>query len=113
MVDGKVRVKTDIAAPSRDQYIASTQRAFERGAKTISDHADAFKVSHGSGEGVSSALPTPCVFSTFILDLTDQIERRKDSKEGRSLLRYMQYCEYSYRFVGFFFLIARFSITLG
>lgn len=60
MVDGKLSVKTDRPAPSRDEYIASTQRAFERGAKQISEHPEAFKMGQTStNQGTSSAVPTP------------------------------------------------------
>jgi hypothetical protein len=42
--DGKLSVKTDRAAPSREEYIAQTQRAFEAGAKKMQLHPEAFKV---------------------------------------------------------------------
>lgn len=45
--DGRLSVRTDRAAPSREAYIASTQRAFEQGARTMSLHPDAFR--HGPG----------------------------------------------------------------
>ena len=41
--NGKLSVKTDRAAPSREEYIAQTQRAFEKGARTMSLHPDAFR----------------------------------------------------------------------
>ena len=41
--NGKLSVKTDRAAPSREEYIASTQRAFEKGAKTFSLYPEAFR----------------------------------------------------------------------
>ncbi|GFZ50876.1 hypothetical protein JCM24511_08634 [Saitozyma sp. JCM 24511] len=74
---GRLSVRTDRAAPSRDEYIASTQRAFERGAKQMSLHPDAFKTgpsrdssaepdkaasaaATGNGQvGKSSAVETP------------------------------------------------------
>jgi len=57
--NGRLSVKTDMPAPSREEYIASTQRAFERGGKAMSLHPDAFKVGHGEGEeGKSSAVET-------------------------------------------------------
>ncbi|RSH88851.1 hypothetical protein EHS25_003079 [Saitozyma podzolica] len=72
---GRLSVRTDRAAPSRDEYIASTQRAFERGAKQMSLHPDAFKTgpsrdssgepdkaatAAGNGQvGKSSAVETP------------------------------------------------------
>ncbi|WVF67451.1 hypothetical protein IAT40_002207 [Kwoniella sp. CBS 6097] len=46
--DGKLSVSTNRAAPSRDEYIASTQAAFERGGKMMKAHANAF--SFGKGE---------------------------------------------------------------
>ena len=58
-------MKTDRVAPSREEYIASTQRAFEQGAKKMSLHPDAFRhgpSSDAKGEtaGVgASAVDTP------------------------------------------------------
>ena len=61
--NGRVQIKTDRAAPSRDEYIASTQRAFERGAKKMQAHPDAFRHGPGSGSaspsGASTAVETP------------------------------------------------------
>ena len=39
---GKLSVKTDVAAPSRDEYIAQTRRALEQGARTVSQNPGAF-----------------------------------------------------------------------
>lgn len=60
--DGKLSVKTDRAAPSRQEYIASTQRAFEKGAKTMSQHPEAFRMgpSKSDSEPVAvSSVETP------------------------------------------------------
>ncbi|WVR09525.1 hypothetical protein IAU60_006593 [Kwoniella sp. DSM 27419] len=40
--DGKLSVSTNRAAPSREEYIANTQAAFERGGKMMKAHKDAF-----------------------------------------------------------------------
>jgi len=40
---GRISITTDRPAPSRDEYIASTQRAFEAGARAMSLHPEAFK----------------------------------------------------------------------
>jgi hypothetical protein len=48
---GRLSVVTDRAAPSREEYIASTQRAFEKGAKTMALHPDAFKTGPKNAEG--------------------------------------------------------------
>ena len=53
--DGRLSVKTDKPAPSRQEYIANTQRAFEAGARTMSLHPDAFRHGPGDGAGVDSA----------------------------------------------------------
>ncbi|OCF31555.1 hypothetical protein I316_06754 [Kwoniella heveanensis BCC8398] len=45
--DGKLSVQTNRAAPSRDEYIASTQAAFERGGKMMKAHANAFSFGKG------------------------------------------------------------------
>lgn len=61
--DGKLSVKTDRAAPTRDEYIAQTQRAFEQGAKKMSLHPEAFKTGasrEASSEPiVASSVETP------------------------------------------------------
>ncbi|WWC71476.1 uncharacterized protein I206_105434 [Kwoniella pini CBS 10737] len=51
---GRLSVQTDRAAPSRDEYIASTQAAFNRGAKTLKSHADAFSFKKGQNQEDSS-----------------------------------------------------------
>jgi hypothetical protein len=90
MVDGKLSVKTDRPAPSRDEYIASTQRAFERGAKTIGAHPEAFKTGQNAeASGSSSAVPTPSVHcpNQIAARPADKSARGKVSKEERSSLR--------------------------
>ncbi|ORY35720.1 hypothetical protein BCR39DRAFT_511734 [Naematelia encephala] len=54
--NGRVSIKTDRAAPSREEYIASTQRAFEKGAKTMSLHPEAFRT--GPSKSASPEPPT-------------------------------------------------------
>nr|XP_019044782.1 hypothetical protein I302_06695 [Kwoniella bestiolae CBS 10118]OCF23712.1 hypothetical protein I302_06695 [Kwoniella bestiolae CBS 10118] len=46
---GKMSIKTDRAAPSRDEYILNTQAAFERGGKMMKAHKDAFSFKKGGG----------------------------------------------------------------
>ncbi|ORX38442.1 hypothetical protein BD324DRAFT_620885 [Kockovaella imperatae] len=41
--NGRLSVRTDRAAPSREEYLANTRAAFEAGAKTMSLHPEAFK----------------------------------------------------------------------
>ncbi|WVQ95038.1 hypothetical protein IAU59_002130 [Kwoniella sp. CBS 9459] len=48
--DGKLSVSTNRAAPSRDEYIASTQAAFERGGKMMKAHANAFSFGKGDAK---------------------------------------------------------------
>nr|XP_018261574.1 uncharacterized protein I303_06012 [Kwoniella dejecticola CBS 10117]OBR83732.1 hypothetical protein I303_06012 [Kwoniella dejecticola CBS 10117] len=47
---GRLSVQTDRAAPSRDEYIANTQAAFNRGAKTLKSHANAFAFKRGDSQ---------------------------------------------------------------
>ncbi|CAD6570398.1 MAG: hypothetical protein TREMPRED_005799 [Tremellales sp. Tagirdzhanova-0007] len=54
--DGKLSVRTDRVAPSREEYIASTQRAFEQGAKKMSLHPDAFR--HGPSQDSNGGMQT-------------------------------------------------------
>lgn len=44
---GRLAVTTDKVAPSRDEYIASTQRAFAKGAQTMAAHPEAFSTGRG------------------------------------------------------------------
>lgn len=55
--NGKLSVKTDRAAPSRQEYIQQTQRAFEKGAKTMSLHPEAFRT--GKSRDASEEPPVP------------------------------------------------------
>ncbi|KAK6910757.1 hypothetical protein I203_104789 [Kwoniella mangroviensis CBS 8507] len=48
---GKMSIKTDRAAPTRDEYILNTQAAFERGGKMMKAHKDAFSFKKGGGGG--------------------------------------------------------------
>lgn len=48
--EGRLSVTTDKVAPSRQEYIAQTQRAFEQGAKTMALHPEAFKMGGRSRE---------------------------------------------------------------
>ena len=61
--DGRLKVQTDIAAPTREEYIAQTQRAFEKGAKTLSANPGAFKTGPSRQDSdpiaVSSGVETP------------------------------------------------------
>ncbi|WVQ80191.1 hypothetical protein IAT38_002296 [Cryptococcus sp. DSM 104549] len=43
----KISVKTDRAAPSREEYISNMQGAFKRGAHTMKAHRDAFAFKKG------------------------------------------------------------------
>ncbi|WWC93492.1 hypothetical protein V866_000327 [Kwoniella sp. B9012] len=51
---GKMSIKTDRAAPTRDEYILNTQAAFERGGKMMKAHKDAFSFKKGGGGGGGS-----------------------------------------------------------
>ncbi|KAL7422558.1 hypothetical protein Q5752_003206 [Cryptotrichosporon argae] len=50
--NGRLSVKTDTPAPSREAYIAQTQHALERGARRMQEHRDAFRVGGKSDAGV-------------------------------------------------------------
>lgn len=56
--NGRLSVKTDRVAPTRDEYIASTQRAFEKGGQAFKNHPDAFKMGAPAAkeEGKSSSV---------------------------------------------------------
>ena len=54
--NGRLSVRTDKAAPSREEYIASTRAAFEKGAKNMSLHPEAFKT--GPSRTPSGDVPT-------------------------------------------------------
>ncbi|RXK42420.1 hypothetical protein M231_00410 [Tremella mesenterica] len=49
--NGRLKVQTDRAPLSREEYIASTQRAFEKGAKTFALHPDAFRTGPSQSSG--------------------------------------------------------------
>ena len=56
--NGRLSVKTDRAPPTREAYIANTQKAFEAGARQAALHPDAFKTGasrEGSAESSGSA----------------------------------------------------------
>ncbi|WWD19130.1 hypothetical protein CI109_103588 [Kwoniella shandongensis] len=47
---GRLSVTTDRAPPTREEYINNMQGAFERSAKNMKAHANAFTFGSGSGE---------------------------------------------------------------
>jgi hypothetical protein len=58
--DGRLSVKTDMVAPTQQEYIASTQRALEKGGQVFKLHPEAFKM--GAPDGKSSSVDsTPYV----------------------------------------------------
>jgi hypothetical protein len=69
--DGRLSVKTDRAAPTREEYLASTQRAFEKGGQVFKSNPDAFKMGGVSAvEGKSSGIEsTPYVFFSTVLQI--------------------------------------------
>jgi len=52
--NGRLSVKTDRVAPTHQEYIASTQRAFEKGGEVFKQNPSAFKM--GAPEGKSSSV---------------------------------------------------------
>ena len=59
--NGRLSVKTDRVAPTRQEYIASTQRAFEKGGEVFKQNPSAFKMG-APVEGKSSSVDsTPYV----------------------------------------------------
>lgn len=66
--DGRLSVKTDRAAPSREEYIAKTQRAFEKGAKTLSANPGAFRTgpSREASAEPHLAAPVPAAASSSV-----------------------------------------------
>ena len=50
---GRLSVKTDQAPQSREEYIQETQRRFEKGARKMAAHADAFVFGKSSANGPS------------------------------------------------------------
>lgn len=58
--DGRLSVKTDMVAPTQQEYIASTQRALEKGGQAFKLHPEAFKM--GAPDAKSSSVDsTPFV----------------------------------------------------
>nr|KIR88756.1 hypothetical protein I308_00835 [Cryptococcus tetragattii IND107] len=47
----RVKIQTNRAAPSREEYISNMQGAFKRGAHNIKAHSNAFAFKKGSPEG--------------------------------------------------------------
>lgn len=85
--NGKLKITTDQAPPSRQEYIASTQRAFEKGAKQMSLHPEAFKTGPNRessaertedaiAEGKSSSVDTPFVAFVAVLAMLTCRERK-------------------------------------
>lgn len=65
-------VKTDRVAPTQQEYIASTQRAFEKGGQAFKLHPDAFKMGAPTEGKSNSVDSTPYVlFSGVDEDVTD------------------------------------------
>lgn len=58
--NGRLSVKTDRVAPTREEYIASTQRAFEKGGQVFKNHPSAFSMGAAKpadeGQGKSSSV---------------------------------------------------------
>lgn len=57
--NGRLSVKTDRVAPTREEYIAQTARAFEKGGKVFKNHPDAFSMGaakQAEAEGKSSSV---------------------------------------------------------
>lgn len=50
----RVKIQTNRAAPSREEYISNMQGAFKRGAHNIKAHSNAFAFKKGSPEGSPS-----------------------------------------------------------
>ncbi|WWC90630.1 uncharacterized protein L201_005566 [Kwoniella dendrophila CBS 6074] len=61
---GKLNIKTDRAAPSRDEYIANTQAAFQRGGKMFKSHADAFSFKKGEEQQINGSQASGVDLST-------------------------------------------------
>ncbi|WRT68492.1 uncharacterized protein IL334_005468 [Kwoniella shivajii] len=56
---GRLSLQTDLAAPSRQEYIANTQAAFERGGRIMKAHKDAFTFNKSQSQNQEENQPSP------------------------------------------------------
>jgi hypothetical protein len=77
--NGRLSVKTDRVAPTQKEYIASTQRAFEKGGQAFKLHPEAFKRER-------AVVWIPPRMSAFISPKngTNEIATRRDSRGERN-----------------------------
>lgn len=73
-------VKTDRVAPTQQEYIASTQRAFEKGGQAFKLHPDAFKMGAPTEGKSSSVDSTPYVHCHW--NILSEIKLMGSDKKG-------------------------------
>jgi hypothetical protein len=76
-------VKTDRVAPTHQEYIASTQRAFEKGGEVFKQNPSAFKM--GAPEGKSSSVDSTPYVPLNILEVKLMGSDKKGFKRGKKL----------------------------
>ena len=81
--NGRLSVKTDRVAPTHQEYIASTQRAFEKGGEVFKQNPSAFKM--GAPEGKSSSVDSTPYVPLDIVEVKLMSSDKKGFKRGKKL----------------------------
>jgi len=76
-------VKTDRVAPTHQEYIASTQRAFEKGGEVFKQNPNAFKM--GAPEGKSSSVDSTPYVPLRLVKASLTSSDKKGFKRGKKL----------------------------